>query len=62
MKTKKILAYFGVMVIGAVLTASIDHLIGINLDGVSAGARFIHNIAYIFWGAAIYGIVRWPNE
>lgn len=44
-----------VVAVGAVVTAGIDMLLGMDFSGVGALAAIGHKVAYLAWGGALAG-------
>ena len=59
MKTKKILVYLGVLILGAVVVSGIDRLIGIDFKDVGMVASFTHRITHMLLGGALLGMGIW---
>lgn len=64
MKTKKVLVFFGVTILGALIATTIDQILGINFEdvGISTGAHLAHNVTYMLWGAIIIAAIKKPNN
>ncbi len=62
MKTKKLLGYFGVLILGSIITVAIDHLVGVSFTDVSAVARLTHKVTYMAWGGALLGMNKWLED
>ena len=60
MKEKKLFINLGVLILGAVITATIDYLIGISFKDVGVVARITHTVIYMVWGGAIVIMGEWP--
>ena len=54
---KKYLVLVCVIIIGAFIEATIDHLTGINLKGVSSTPLLLHDVARGCYGAAIFAVI-----
>lgn len=53
-KTKKFLVFVCFAVIlGSIITAAMDHSLGISFANVGVVAEIAHKLAYALWGAAI---------
>ena len=47
----------GVIVVGGIVTATIDRLIGVKFSSVSAPVQIIHKVIYMLQGAALAYVV-----
>ena len=59
MKTRKTLVYFGLLILGTVITVTIDYLIGVSFKDVGLMAHITHKVTYMVWGGAIFSVVKW---
>ncbi len=59
---KKLLACFGVLVIGAVISALIDNLIGVNFTDIDIVPHIVHKVTYMVWGGVVIGINKWLKD
>ena len=49
---KKLFAYSGVLVFGAIITATIDALIGVDFTKIG-WLQIIHKVTYMAWGGIL---------
>ena len=57
---KKLMIFFGVLVIGAIIALLIDKLVGIN--DVDSLALTIHRLTYLVWGGIIFKMLTWLRD
>lgn len=59
MKTKKLLGYFGVLILGSIITVVIDQLVGVSFADVNVVAQITHKATYMVWGGVLLGMNKW---
>lgn len=55
----KKLAFFGAIILGSVITAVIDSVIGVSFAQVGPVVAITHKVTYMLWGGGIAGLVGW---
>ena len=58
MKTKVALIYFGILILGSIITAIIDQSIGISFGGVVMVDQIIHKVIYMLWGVILWSMSK----
>jgi len=61
MNTKKPFGYLAVIILGSIITAVIDNLIGVDFRkmDLGLGTEVIHNVMYMLWGGCIFMLDEW---
>ena len=56
MNVKRIFIYACIVIIGSVISTTIDYIVGISFQDVGILAQITHKVTYMLWGAVILGM------
>lgn len=54
--------FVGLFLLGSVITAIVDGLIGVSFKEVGSLIAITHKVTYMVWGGILMGLIKWSEK